>query len=146
MMADAGFRSVVAPLHADYVASIRPVLLLLQAGAMTLLLIGAVNLVNLLLIRANGRVKELAVRRAGRRSAWHLVSEVIVETCGTDITGRIPRPRSPARKAASAPSHFYSARVAPPLADVITFRCSVRRCLAFHAPSSLESTLAAPIA
>jgi hypothetical protein len=43
MLADAGFRSLVLPLHADYVASIRPVLLLLQAGAITLLLIGAVN-------------------------------------------------------------------------------------------------------
>ena len=70
----------MAPLHADYVASIRPVLLLLQAGAMTLLLIGVVNLVNLLLIRANGRVKELAVRQALGASRRHLVSEVIVET------------------------------------------------------------------
>ena len=50
MMSDAGFRSLVLPLHADYVASIRPSLLLLQAGAITLLLIGAVNLMNLLLI------------------------------------------------------------------------------------------------
>ena len=49
MMADAGFRSVVTPLHADHVAAIRPTLLLLQAGALVLLLIGAVNLVNLLL-------------------------------------------------------------------------------------------------
>ena len=32
MMADAGFRSVVVPLHADHVAAIRPTLLLLQAG------------------------------------------------------------------------------------------------------------------
>ena len=31
MMADAGFRSLVVPLHADHVASIRPTLLLLQA-------------------------------------------------------------------------------------------------------------------
>ena len=49
MMADAGFRSVIVPLHADHVAAIRPTLLLLQAGALALLLIGAVNLVNLLL-------------------------------------------------------------------------------------------------
>jgi len=48
MMADAGFRSLVVPLHADHVAAIRPTLLLLQAGALALLLIGAVNLINLL--------------------------------------------------------------------------------------------------
>ena len=33
MMAEAGFRSVVAPLHADHVASVRPALLWMQAGA-----------------------------------------------------------------------------------------------------------------
>jgi predicted permease len=87
MMADAGFRSIVAPLHADYVAGIRPVLLLLQAGAMTLLLIGAVNLVNLLLIRANGRVKEIAVRQALGASRRHVVSEVIVETTLLTLLG-----------------------------------------------------------
>ena len=70
MIADAGFRSVIVPLHADHVAAIRPTLLLLQAGALALLLIGAVNLVNLLLVRASSRVKELAVRPgAGRKPA-----------------------------------------------------------------------------
>ncbi len=79
MMADAGFRSLVVPLHADHVAAIRPILLLLQAGVFALLLIGTVNLVNLLLIRASGRVKELAVRQALGASARHVVSEVAVE-------------------------------------------------------------------
>ena len=36
-MADAGFRSIVVPLHADHVAAIRPMLLLVQAGALVLL-------------------------------------------------------------------------------------------------------------
>jgi predicted permease len=80
MIADAGFRSVVVPLHADHVAAIRPTLLLLQAGAIALLLIGAVNLVNLLLIRASGRVKELAVRQALGAGRGFVVSEVVVET------------------------------------------------------------------
>lgn len=80
MMADAGFRSLVVPLQADHVASIRPTLLLLQAGVLSLLLIGLVNLANLLLIRANGRVKELAVRQALGASRRHVVSEVMVET------------------------------------------------------------------
>jgi predicted permease len=80
MIADAGFRSIVVSLHADHVAAIRPTLLLLQAGAIALLLIGAVNLVNLLLVRASGRVKELAVRQALGASRGYVVSEVVVET------------------------------------------------------------------
>jgi predicted permease len=87
MMADAGFRSVVAPLHADHVASIRPALLWMQAGAFALLLIGAVNLTNLLLIRASSRVKEIAVRQALGASRWHVVSEVIVETTLLTLAG-----------------------------------------------------------
>jgi predicted permease len=87
MMSDAGFRSVVVPLHADHVASIRPTLLWIQAGAITLLLIGAVNLTNLLLIRANSRAKEMAVRQALGASRAHVVSEVIVETTLLTITG-----------------------------------------------------------
>jgi predicted permease len=86
-MADAGFRSLVVPLHADHVAPIRPTLLLLQAGALFLLLIGAVNLVNLLLIRASGRAKELAVRRAIGASRRHVVSEAMVETILLTVAG-----------------------------------------------------------
>jgi len=80
MIADAGFRSLVVPLRADHVAAVRPTLLLLEAGALVLLLIGAVNLVNLLLIRASGRAKELAVRQALGAGWKYLVSEVVVET------------------------------------------------------------------
>lgn len=87
MMAAAGFRSLVVPLHADHVASIRSTVLLMQAGAFVLLLIGAVNLVNLLLIRANGRIKELAVRQALGASRRHLVSEALVETTLLTLAG-----------------------------------------------------------
>lgn len=79
-MADAGFRSVVAPLHADHVAAIRPTLLLLQGGVLLLLLIGVVNIVNLLLIRFTGRSKELALRQALGANRRHVLSEVLVET------------------------------------------------------------------
>jgi predicted permease len=87
MIADAGFRSLVVSLHADHVAAIRPTLLLLQAGAIALLLIGAVNLVNLLLVRASGRVKELAVRQALGASRGYVVSEVVVETTLLTLIG-----------------------------------------------------------
>jgi predicted permease len=87
MMADAGFRSLVVPLRADHVAAIRPILLLVQAGALFLLLIGGVNLVNLLLIRASGRVKELAVRQALGASRRHVVSGALVESTLLALTG-----------------------------------------------------------
>jgi len=87
MMADAGFRSLVVPLHADHVASIRPTLLLLQAGVSALLLIGVVNLANLLLVRANARAKESAVRRALGASAGHILSEILVETSVLTLFG-----------------------------------------------------------
>jgi predicted permease len=80
MLAAAGFRSVVASLHADHVAAIRPALLWIQAGALALLLIGLINLANLLLIRAAGRMKELAVRQALGAGRLHVVGEVAVET------------------------------------------------------------------
>ena len=80
MMAEAGFRSPVVPLHAYHVRSIRPTLLLMQAGVFFLLLIGAVNVVNLLLIRASGRAKEMAIRQSMGASRWHVVKQVTIET------------------------------------------------------------------
>src|SRR3954463_12745440 len=79
MMAEAGFRSLLVSLHAEHVRSIRPTLLLLQAGVFFLLLIGAVNLVNLLLIRASDRSKEIATRQAMGATRWHVVRQVVTE-------------------------------------------------------------------
>lgn len=80
LLADAGFRTVVSPLHADHVAGVRPVLLAMQAAAVGLLLIGAVNLLNLLFLRANARAKEVAVRQALGATWQHVAREVVVET------------------------------------------------------------------
>ena len=80
MMAEAGFRSPVLPLHADHVRSTRPTLWLMQGGALFLLVIGAVNLVNLLLIRASGHTKDMAIRRSMGASRRHVVTHVMVET------------------------------------------------------------------
>lgn len=85
MLADAGFRSIVVPLHADHVARVRPILLGMQSAALVLLLIGTVNLLNLLVIRANARIREMAIRHALGASRTHLIREVIVET--TLLTG-----------------------------------------------------------
>ncbi len=89
MIAAAGFRSMVVPLHADYVAVIRPTLLLLEGGVLTLLLIGFVNLTNLFLIRANARAKEIAVRQALGASRWHVLSELIVEATLITLLGGV---------------------------------------------------------
>jgi predicted permease len=80
MMAEAGFRSPVLPLHADHVHSIRPTLWLMQGGVLFLLVIGVVNLVNLFLIRASGRLKEMAIRRSMGASRRHVVDQVMRET------------------------------------------------------------------
>jgi predicted permease len=77
---DAGFRTIVVPLHSDYVKSVRPVLLLLQAGALVLLLIGSVNLVNLLLIRASSRAKEISIRQSLGAGTGRIVAAVMTET------------------------------------------------------------------
>ncbi|HEX3703751.1 MAG TPA: ABC transporter permease [Vicinamibacterales bacterium] len=86
-IAGAGFRTIVRSLHADHVASIRPILLLTQTGVLCLLLIGAVNLVNLLLIRAAGRTRELAIRQSLGASARRIVSAVMVETVLLTVAG-----------------------------------------------------------
>ena len=86
-MAEAGFRSLVVPLHADHVRSIRPTLLLMQGGVFFLLLIGAVNLINLFLIRASDRVKEMAIRQSMGASRGHVVRQVVTETVLLTATG-----------------------------------------------------------
>ena len=87
MMAEAGFRSPVVPLHADHVRSIRPTLLLMQGGVFFLLLIGAVNLINLFLIRASDRAKEMAIRQSMGASRGHVVRQVVTETVLLTATG-----------------------------------------------------------
>jgi predicted permease len=89
MMAEAGFRSLVVPLHADHVRSIRPTLLLMQGGVFFLLLIGAVNLINLFLIRASDRAKEMAIRQSMGASRGHVVRQVVTETVLLTATGGI---------------------------------------------------------
>jgi predicted permease len=86
-MAEAGFRSLVVPLHADHVRSVRPTLLLMQAGVFFLLLIGAVNLMNLFLIRASDRAKEMAIRQSMGASRGHVIRQVVTETVLLTATG-----------------------------------------------------------
>jgi predicted permease len=89
LVAEAGTHTVVAPLQADYVASVRPMLLLLQAAALFLLLIGCVNLVNLLLIRASNRSREIAIRQALGAGRRRVVRDVMTETLMLTMTGAV---------------------------------------------------------
>jgi predicted permease len=89
IVADAGTHTVVAPLQADYVASVRPMLILLQAAALLLLLIGCVNLVNLLLIRASNRAREMAIRQALGAGRSDIVGDVVRETMLLTVIGAL---------------------------------------------------------
>ena len=86
-MAAAGFRSRVVPLHADHVAAVRPLLVLVQAGAVVLLLIGAVNVAGLLVVRASAREKELAVRQALGAGRRHVLIEGLTEAVLLALAG-----------------------------------------------------------
>ncbi len=89
LFASAGFRSVVVPLRAAYVASIRPTLILIECSVLLLLTIGAVNVANLLLIRAGRRSKELAMRQALGASWPQIIAEVLVETTMLAVAGGV---------------------------------------------------------
>jgi predicted permease len=89
IVADAGAHTVVAPLRADFVASVRPMLLLLQAAALFLLLIGCVNMVNLLMIRASNRSREMAIRMALGAGRAQVALDVITETMVLALAGAL---------------------------------------------------------
>lgn len=75
-----GYHTFLRRLHEDHVTAIKPTLVLVQTGALFLLLIGLINLANLLLVRASNRTKELAVRQALGAGARHIVCDVFAET------------------------------------------------------------------
>jgi len=87
IVVDAGFDTLVRDLREDNVAELRPILLLLQAGVVFLLLIGAVNLANLLLVRASGRTKEYSVRQALGASWGQVTRGLVVETVVLSVAG-----------------------------------------------------------
>jgi macrolide transport system ATP-binding/permease protein len=69
----------VSPLSEVIVGSVRPILLVLLAGAVLLLLISCVNIASLLLVRSESRRRELAVRSALGASAGRLVIQFVTE-------------------------------------------------------------------
>ncbi|HXQ79718.1 MAG TPA: ABC transporter permease [Opitutaceae bacterium] len=87
LVVDAGFHTAVVDLHSDFVSESRPVLLLLQAGVLFLLLIGAVNLANLLLVRASARTKEFSLRQVLGAGRLQLARQLITESLVLSLAG-----------------------------------------------------------
>jgi macrolide transport system ATP-binding/permease protein len=74
-----GQGAVVTPLSEVVVGEVRPVLLVLLAGAGLLLLIATTNVASLVLVRADRRRREMALRRALGASGGHLAVQFVVE-------------------------------------------------------------------
>ena len=80
ILINAGFHTGVAPLQQDLVREVRSTLLMLWAGVLFVLAIGAVNVTNLVLIRSSSRMRELATRHALGASMTRLVRHLVTET------------------------------------------------------------------
>jgi predicted permease len=85
----AGYRPWVESLRTAHVSSVKPIVLLVQVGALFLLLLGGINLAGLLLIRASGRTKEMAVRQALGAGRGRLACEILTETTVLSFVGGV---------------------------------------------------------
>ncbi len=89
LLKDVGFHSIVDSLREDHIGNIKPTLLILQAAALCLLLIGCVNLANLFLVRATSQSKEIALRQAIGASQQRIALETIYESLAVTLLGCI---------------------------------------------------------
>lgn len=74
-----GQSALVAPLSGVILGDIRPILLLLLAGAALLLTIAGVNVVSLLLVRSESRKREIALRSTLGASNGRLIRQFVAE-------------------------------------------------------------------
>jgi putative ABC transport system permease protein len=80
-----GFRVGLGGVRVEQTKSVKVALLMLQGGALFVLLLGCVNVTNLMLARTNARQSELAVRQALGAGRGTLVRQVMVE--GLSLVG-----------------------------------------------------------
>jgi predicted permease len=77
----------VESLRTAHVSSVKSVVLLVQVGALFLLVLGGINLAGLLLIRASGRAKEMAVRQVLGAGRGTLAKGILIETTMLSLAG-----------------------------------------------------------
>lgn len=73
------WRVNVAPMHADIVAPVRSLIVILLSGATLLLVVACGNAGNLLLTRALARTREIAVRGALGAGGFRIIRQLLVE-------------------------------------------------------------------
>ena len=88
-----GQGALVRPLSEEIIGDVRPMLILLLAGAGLLLLIACVNVSSLLLVRSESRRREIAVRSAlgasPLRLARQFVTEGVLLVLGSSLLGLV---------------------------------------------------------
>jgi len=89
LLINAGFHTVVVPLQADLVRTVRETLYLLWAGTLFVLLIGCVNVINLALVRSRIRVREIATRVALGAARWRVARQLLTESLLVTIASGI---------------------------------------------------------
>ena len=89
ILINAGFHTEIVPLKELLVKDVKGTLYLLWAGAVFVLLIGAVNIANLTLARSTSRIKEFATRLALGAGHAQIVRQLIAENLLVSLAGGV---------------------------------------------------------